>query len=60
MKAKRRIDRLEPVMCRITGGEEKELPLYKAAELDEPEGTVTILVSATLLEMLVARDTCIE
>ncbi len=37
------------VFARLPGGEVVEMDLLEAAYNDEPEGTITIMVSATLL-----------
>jgi hypothetical protein len=54
-EVKKRCDVIDPVWCRLPGGDEEWMLLSEAADLDEPEGRVTIVVSAKLLDMLVER-----
>jgi len=41
------------VLVRFPGGGHSEMPLSEAVDADEPEGTATVTLSATLLQELI-------
>ena len=45
-------DNLHLVLCTLPSGQRREMSAGEAADMDTPEGTVTVTVSATLFKRL--------